>query len=110
LARAYLGEFERTVLMALVRLGPEAYGVTIRKEISMRLGRDANVGAVYTTLDRLEEKGFVTSRWGERTPQRGGRAKRHFEITAPGQRALSDSLLAISRMSGAATPLPAGNS
>ena len=100
MARAYLGEFERTVLMALVRLQPNAYGVPIRTEISKRLARDINIGAVYTTLDRLQEKGFVSSHWGEPTKQRGGRAKRYFEITAPGERALRESLLAVSRMSG----------
>ena len=100
MARAYLGEFERTVLMALVRLQSNAYGIPIRAEISKRLGRDVNIGAVYTTLDRLHEKGLVSSRWGGPTRQRGGRAKRYFEITAPGEQALRESLLAVSRMSG----------
>lgn len=87
-----LGEFEQKVLMALVRLGPNAYGVTIRQEISKRSGRDVSVGAVYTTLSRLEEKGFVKSKVGDATPERGGRAKKYFQITANGERTLEAAL------------------
>jgi PadR family transcriptional regulator, regulatory protein PadR len=87
-SRSSLGEFEQAVLIALVRLRDKAYGVPIRKELSLRLSRDVSVGAVYTTLDRLEEKGLVKSRVGEPTVERGGRAKRYFEITGAGQIAL----------------------
>lgn len=90
-----LGEFEQKVLMALIRLGTNAYGVTIRQEISKRSRRDVSVGAVYTTLSRLEEKGFVKSEVGESTPERGGRAKKYFQITAPGNRALEASLSVV---------------
>ena len=84
----HLGAFEQHVLAALLRLRGNAYGVTIRREIVERTGRDVAVGAIYATLDRLEAKGYVSSRLGEATPERGGRAKRYFEIEAPGERAL----------------------
>jgi PadR family transcriptional regulator, regulatory protein PadR len=87
----YIGEFEQHVLAALLRLRGNAYGVTIRREIIDRTGRDVAVGAIYATLDRLEGKGFVSSRLGEATPERGGRPKRYFEIEAPGARALEES-------------------
>ena len=80
----YLGEFEHVVLLALLRLGDEAYGVTVRQEIALRTGRDVSVGAIYATLGRLETKGFVRSRVGAPTAERGGRAKRHFRVTAKG--------------------------
>jgi PadR family transcriptional regulator PadR len=79
-----LGEFEQIVLLAILRLDDEAYGVPIRAEIASRTGRTTSPGALYITLDRLEEKGFVTSRFGDPTPQRGGRAKRYFKVTKAG--------------------------
>jgi DNA-binding PadR family transcriptional regulator len=79
-----LGEFEQIVLLAILRLDAKAYGVTIRQEIAEKAERDASPGALYTTLDRLEEKGLVRSRFGDPTPQRGGRAKRYFTVTAQG--------------------------
>ncbi|MGE3509652.1 MAG: PadR family transcriptional regulator [Vicinamibacterales bacterium] len=84
MAGDYLGEFEHVVLLALLRLGDEAYGVTVRQEIALRTGRDVSVGATYATLGRLETKGFVRSRVGAPTAERGGRAKRHFRVTAKG--------------------------
>ena len=84
-----LGEFEQIVLLAVLRVGDEAYGVTIRAEIETRIGRAPAPGALYVTLDRLEEKGFVTSRIGDPTPQRGGRAKRFFKVTAAGVEAVA---------------------
>src|SRR4030095_8312392 len=84
-----LGEFEQVVLLAILRLGPEAYGVTIRREIAACTERDPAPGALYTTLDRLEDKGLVTSRYGDPTPERGGRAQRYFTLTAPGVRRLA---------------------
>jgi DNA-binding PadR family transcriptional regulator len=83
-ATAPLGEFEQVVLLAILRLGESAYGVTIREEIRARTDRDPAPGALYTTLDRLEDKGFITSRLGDPTPQRGGRAKRFFQVTGVG--------------------------
>src|SRR5690349_9918591 len=79
-----LGEFEQIVLLAILRLGEEAYGVTIREEIMARTGREPSPGALYVTLDRLEEKGLVRSQFGDPTPQRGGRAKRFFSVSAKG--------------------------
>lgn len=80
-----LGEFEQTVLLAILRLGENAYGVTIRAEIAARTKREPAPGALYTTLDRMEEKELVQSRLGDPTPQRGGRAKRYFTVTKRGR-------------------------
>ena len=82
--RLFLGEFELLVLLALICLGDEAYGVPISEAIEERSGRDVAIGAVYITLDRLERKGLVRSRLGEPTAERGGRAKTYFHITAKG--------------------------
>jgi PadR family transcriptional regulator, regulatory protein PadR len=95
-----LGHFEELVLLALVCLRENAYGVTIRREIVERAGREVSIGAVYTTLDRLVGKGYVTSRMGEATPERGGRAKRYFKIEAPGHKALEQTREAVTRMIG----------
>ena len=80
----YLGEFEHLVLLALLRLADGAYGVTVRQEIEERTDREVSIGAIYATLDRLEAKGYVRSHIGEPTPERGGRAKRHFRVTPKG--------------------------
>jgi PadR family transcriptional regulator PadR len=96
--RDLLGSLEYIVLLALVRLGPEAYGMTVRREIEERTGRDISIGAVYATLERLEAKGYVSSFTGEPTAERGGRAKRLFQIEAAGQRALRASQEAIRKM------------
>jgi len=84
-----LGEFEQIVLLAILRLDDDAYGVTIRDEIAARTDRDPSPGALYTTLDRMDEKGLVTSRFGQPTPERGGRAKRYFRVTAKGEAAVA---------------------
>jgi DNA-binding PadR family transcriptional regulator len=93
-----LGEFEQLVMLALARQGRDAYGVSITDEIIERAGRDVSLGAVYKTLERLEDKGLVASRVGEPTAERGGRAKRHFGLTATGERALRQSVAALRRM------------
>jgi DNA-binding PadR family transcriptional regulator len=85
MAGSYLGEFEHVMLLALMRLGEEAYGASVRREIRERTGRDVAVGAIYVTLDRLEGKGFVSSRVGEPTAARGGKAKRYYRVTARGR-------------------------
>jgi DNA-binding PadR family transcriptional regulator len=103
----YIGEFEQHVLAALLRLRGSAYGVTIRREIIERTGRDVAVGAIYATLDRLEAKGFVSSRLGEATPERGGRAKRYYDIEASGMHALKESWRMIDRMRADLTPAEA---
>jgi PadR family transcriptional regulator PadR len=95
----YLGEFEHIVLLSLLRLHDRAYGVTVRQEIEARTGRDVSVGAIYTTLDRLEVKGYVRSRLGEPTTERGGRAKRFFRVTAKGIRAVNSTHEALRSMS-----------
>jgi DNA-binding MarR family transcriptional regulator len=95
---AVLGEFEQLVLLALVRLGPDAYGATVCAQIESRGRRDVSVSAVHTTLDRLEQKGLVRSRIGDPTPQRGGKRKRHFEVLASGLRALQASYRSLRGM------------
>jgi DNA-binding PadR family transcriptional regulator len=95
----YLGEFEHIVLLALLRLGEDAYGVTVRAEIEARTAREVSIGAVYATLDRMEAKGFVKSRVGEPTALRGGRAKRHFQITKRGVVAVNRTHEALRNMS-----------
>ena len=94
-----LGSLEHIVLLAVLRLGDDAYGMTVRREIEERTGRDLSIGAVYATLERLEAKGYVSSFVGEPTSERGGRAKRHFRIEADGQQALRTSQDAIRQMS-----------
>ena len=96
---AYLGEFEHLVLLAVLRLDDRAYGVTVRQEIAARTGRDVSVGAVYATLDRLEMKGYVKSRLGEPTTERGGRAKRLIRVTAKGVRAVNSTHEALRSLS-----------
>lgn len=93
-----LGVFEQFVLLALVHLGDDAYGVTARQEIVRRTGRDVSLGAVYATLERLEAKGLVESAWGEPTAERGGRAKRCFRVTGAGSLALQESCAAMAGM------------
>ncbi len=82
--RSYLGEFELMVMLALVRLGDDAYGVPISRELEKHRGRDVSVGSVYAALERLERKGLVASSLGDPTPERGGRAKRYFQVTREG--------------------------
>ena len=96
---ALLGSLEHIVLLAVVRLGDDAYGMTVRREIETRTGRGLSIGAVYATLERLEEKGYLSSFVGEPTRERGGRAKRHFRIEVKGQEALRASQEAIRKMS-----------
>jgi DNA-binding PadR family transcriptional regulator len=83
-----LGSLEHIVLLAVMRLGSDAYGMTVRREIEDATGRDISIGAVYATLVRLESKGFIRSHAGEPTAARGGRAKRYFHTTADGESAL----------------------
>jgi DNA-binding PadR family transcriptional regulator len=99
----WLGEFEQVVLFAVARLD-DAYGATIREEIERRTGRQVSAGAIYTTLDRLETRGLVTSRWGDPTPERGGKRKRHFRLRPAGREALARSWQAISAMARGLDP------
>jgi DNA-binding PadR family transcriptional regulator len=85
-----IGSLELTILLAVARLGDEAYGVAIRRDLAERTGREHSIGAVYTTLQRLEDKGLLTSRASEPLPVRGGRSRRHFTLTGAGAQALRD--------------------
>ena len=89
--RGFLGEFEQIVMLALARLGPDAYGMTIHDEIQKTIERDVSITAVYVTLSRLEKKGYVSTRLGEPSPERGGRAKRYFRLEPVGVAALRQS-------------------
>jgi DNA-binding PadR family transcriptional regulator len=93
-----LGEFEHGVLVAIVHLDDDAYGVTIRREIESRTNRPVAIGALYTGLERLERKGYVTSTMSAPTAERGGRSKRHFKITPAGQGAIHASREFLTRM------------
>jgi PadR family transcriptional regulator PadR len=93
-----VGDFEQLVLLALMRLGNDAYGMEVREEIEKRTGRDVSYGAVYTTLDRLERKGLVIYRMGETTPERGGRARKYFKVSPAGVSALRESRDALTVM------------
>jgi PadR family transcriptional regulator, regulatory protein PadR len=94
-----LGEFEYLLLTAAARLGEDAYGAAIRKEIENSTGRHCSIGALYTTLDRVEAKGFIKTWMGDATPQRGGRSKRMVRVTPKGMRAASDFYDAVMRAS-----------
>ena len=93
-----LGEFEQLILLAILRLGDDAYGVTIRAELADRTGRNVAPGAMYTALERLETKGLIESRMSEPTPQRGGRAKRKVTVTAAGMEAVTRAMQAYDRL------------
>jgi PadR family transcriptional regulator, regulatory protein PadR len=93
-----LGEFEQIVLMAVLRLEDDAYGATIRREIEARAARRLSISAVYTTLERLEEKGYVRSWIGDPTSDRGGRRRKHFKLLPAGARALRAAYTAYTDM------------
>jgi PadR family transcriptional regulator, regulatory protein PadR len=95
-----LGPLEQSVMYAILRLRNDAYGVTIQREIASQAGRDMSFGAIYTTLERLEKKGFVNSRTGEATAVRGGRAKKYFTVTGAGQTALHEGERAMAALRG----------
>jgi PadR family transcriptional regulator, regulatory protein PadR len=98
-----IGEFEYLILTSASRLGGNAYGASIRSEIENATGRSCSIGALYTTLDRLEAKGFVRTRMGDPTPERGGRSKRLVQITAAGIKEASDFFRTIARISKGAS-------
>jgi PadR family transcriptional regulator PadR len=93
-----LGPLEQIILLALVRLKSNAYGMTVRREIEERTGRNISIGAIYATLERLEAKGYVSSFTGVPTPERGGRAKRFFRLAPGGEEALRVSHEAVRKM------------
>jgi DNA-binding PadR family transcriptional regulator len=94
-----LGGFEHLLLLAILRLGERAYGASIRQELLDNASKDVAVGAIYTCLDRLEQKGFVKSWMGEPTAERGGRSKKFYRLTANGKRALNETSSALRRLS-----------
>jgi PadR family transcriptional regulator PadR len=93
-----LGEFEQLVLLAVLRLGPNAYGATVRREIEMRAHRELSISAVYTTLQRLEAKGLVRTRMGDPLPERGGRRRKYVELRPAGAQALKAAYSAVAGM------------
>jgi DNA-binding PadR family transcriptional regulator len=96
--RSYLGEFELMLLLAVIHLGEEAYGVPISRELEAHRGRSVSVGSVYAALERLEAKGMVASSLGDPTPQRGGKAKRYFRITKAGLRQVHETRRVLSKL------------
>jgi PadR family transcriptional regulator len=94
-----IGEFEYLILAAAATLGEDAYGAAIRSEIEKATAKRCSIGALYTTLDRLEQKGFVKTRMGAPTPERGGRAKRMVRVTSSGVRAASEFYTAMVKVS-----------
>jgi len=99
-----LGTLELNVLLAVARLADDAYGLAIRRDVSARLHHDYSVGAIYTTLQRLADKGLVSSHTTDPTPRRGGRSRRHFTITSAGRQAIAHAQrLAASAWSGLGT-------
>ena len=102
-----LGPFQQQILYVLLRLGERAYGMSIWQELESRTGEAATIGAVYSTLERLERRGYVSSRIGDPTPERGGRAKRYYSITGAGAKALQASERAFANLR---TIIPGGAS
>jgi|ERR1700678_128601 PadR family transcriptional regulator PadR len=98
-----LGEFEYLLITAAASLGEKAYGAAIREEIESTTGRSCSIGALYTTIERLENKGLVKTWMGEATPQRGGRSKRMVRVTPKGVRAAKDFYDAVARVSRGAS-------
>src|SRR5207237_9719155 len=93
-----LGNFELMVMLAIIRIGENAYGVPVLEELEKRTGRDVAIGSVYAALERLEDKGFVTSELGEATPERGGRAKKYFQVTARGLKEVRETQRALVKL------------
>jgi PadR family transcriptional regulator PadR len=96
--RSYLGEFELMILLTVIHLGDEAYGVPISRGLEVHRGRDVSVGSVYAALERLEGKGLVASSLGDPTPERGGKAKRYFRVTREGLRQVQDTRRVLKKM------------
>jgi len=105
-----LGEFEYLVMLAVLRLGADAYGMRVRQEIDARTGRDVTIGAVYATLERLVDKGLLAASMSDPTPARGGRAKRSFQLTGVGMEAVNRARQDVENMlEGLRFPLPGGS-
>jgi PadR family transcriptional regulator PadR len=100
----FLGEFEYIVMLSLLRLGDDAYGMTIRQDIEERTERPVAVGAVYAALDRLEDKGYITSKEGDSTRGRGGRSKTYYKVSGTGLQAVRQTRTVFRRMEKGAEP------
>ena len=98
MSELYLGEFEQVVLLAILRLQDGAYAIPVRTEIESRTGRQVSRGALYTALERLEQKGCLRSRMSEPLAERGGRSRRYFTVTAAGLAALRATRTALLRL------------
>jgi DNA-binding PadR family transcriptional regulator len=96
--RTNLGDFELMVMLALLRLGDDAYGVPISREIEQQSGREVALGSVYATLERLEGRGLVSSHLGKPTAERGGKAKRYFRVTSNGLRKAQETRRALMKL------------
>jgi DNA-binding PadR family transcriptional regulator len=96
--RSYLGELELMILLSVVGLGEEAYGVPISHEIEKHVGREVSLGSVYAALERLAARGLVASRMGESTPERGGKARRYFRVTKVGLRQMQETRRVLQQM------------
>ena len=96
---------EQIIMLAILRKHPNAYGVSIFDELSQRAGIEPAIATIYATLEKLEKRGFVKSRQGPATAERGGRAKTFYELTGRGQRALSASLRALDQLRGDLLPV-----
>jgi len=95
---SYLGEFEHIILLTIMRLKDQAYGVTVRQQIKELIDRDVSIGALYATIDRLEKKSYIKARSGAPTPERGGRAKRYFTLTSTGVEALQQTKTSLDKL------------
>lgn len=98
MTKGFLGEFEQMVLLAIVRLGPDAYGLAVMDELEAVAGRKPSSGSLYTTLDRMERKRLIASREGEGSTERGGRPRRYLEVTAEGRAQLARSRTTLLRL------------
>lgn len=94
----YLGEFELMILLSILRLGDEAYGVPLTRELSAIRGQEVAIGSVYAALDRLELKGLISSSLGDPSPERGGRAKRYFRVTKDGLKSVRETRQILTRL------------
>ena len=104
----HFSDFELITMLVLLRLGEDAYGVPIAREIEEQTKREVKLGSVYATLERLQEKGFVVSELGEPTPERGGRAKRYFRVTRQGMRKVRETRQTLIRLWQGVPELKAG--
>ncbi len=96
--RDYLGQFELMVLLAVIRIGDDAYGVPIARELESASGREVGLGSVYAALERLEDKALVSTRMGEPTAERGGKAKQYFHVTSKGLKAAREAQRTLARL------------